>query len=209
MGALTAAAFMALASTCAPQISPNTLLAVARVESGLSPLAINDNTAKHEYTPTTSAEAVELATRLCAAGHNIDSGLLQINSGNWNWLGITLEQTFDPCLNIRAGATELESYSRYNTGSPSRGFANGYVAKIVNAKNKQHDISIADATPVPPSKPHDADVWREAEDRDDAPATFAEDTLTLEPVLVSASAPESDAPTPEQPQPAEPLSKGD
>ena len=34
---------------------------------------------------------------------------------------------------MRAAALLLQSYSRYNTGSPTAGFANGYVQRVVSA----------------------------------------------------------------------------
>jgi type IV secretion system protein VirB1 len=75
-------------------------------------------------------------------------GLAQINSENLSALGLTVEQVLDPCTNLRAGAAILsEGYARamkvhgpgqqalqaalsaYNTGTLTRGFSNGYVAK--------------------------------------------------------------------------------
>lgn len=161
MSSLTAAAFLALAATCGPEVAPQTLLSIAKVESDLSPWVVHDNTAKREYSPTSAEKAVELAKHLRAAGHNIDSGVMQVNSGNWGWLGVSLEDTFDPCLNIRAAATELTSYSRYNTGSPTRGFANGYIAKIRQAADGAKNVEVADAAPVVPLPPHDWDVFHD------------------------------------------------
>src|SRR3546814_7137337 len=83
------------------------------------------------------------------AGYSVDLGLGQINSRNMRWLGLTLETVFDPCKNIEAlGRVLTQNYikaiagrdpqtalrialSLYNTGSSSRGFRNGYVAKVV------------------------------------------------------------------------------
>jgi type IV secretion system protein VirB1 len=72
---------------------------------------------------------------------------MQVNSRNLATLGVTVEQVFDPCTNIRSGATILTAnyaqavrtrgegqpalkaaLSAYNTGDFYRGFANGYVA---------------------------------------------------------------------------------
>lgn len=65
------------------------------------------------------------------------------------WLGLTWETVFDPCTNIAAlGRVLTANYnsasagrdpqsalrvalSMYNTGSQTRGFRNGYVAKVV------------------------------------------------------------------------------
>ena len=109
------------------------MAAVAQTESQLDPLAIGDNTAHRSYRPQTKAEAVAVAQRLMAERHDLDVGLMQINQRNFGWLRLTLEDAFDPCRSIVAGATVLTAFSRYNTGTPTAGFANGYVARVVSA----------------------------------------------------------------------------
>ena len=93
-----------------------------------------------------------MARSLLATGANLDLGLAQINSSNLTWLGLTVEQAFDPCRNLAAAATVLRAgyqlsgptaedaqtalrvaLSRYNTGDASRGFRNGYVGRVENA----------------------------------------------------------------------------
>jgi len=167
MADLTTAAFLALAASCAPQVAPQTLLAIATVESDLSPWVVHDNTAKHQYSPVSAEEGIGLAKQLRAAGHNIDSGIMQVNSGpggeHWVSLNVSLEDTFNPCINIRAGAQEYCSYepsqcqpapqalSRYNTGSPIRGVENGYVRRVVNAfaKANPSNTSLGELVAVP------------------------------------------------------------
>jgi hypothetical protein len=62
-----------------------------------------------------------------------DVGLMQINERNFGWLGLTPQTALDPCQSIRAAAQLLQSYSRYNTGSPVAGFSNGYVQRVTAA----------------------------------------------------------------------------
>ncbi|OHB26239.1 MAG: hypothetical protein A2790_19920 [Phenylobacterium sp. RIFCSPHIGHO2_01_FULL_69_31] len=148
---LDAATVLSLAATCAPGVAPATLLAVARVESGLDPLAIGVNgPARETPRPRDAQEAVRAAQSLIRAGRNVDLGLSQINSRNLPALGLSLADAFDPCTNLRASARILAAGYRaapspspqarlrvalsvYNTGHPERGFANGYVAKVVGA----------------------------------------------------------------------------
>lgn len=125
--------FAHLAAACAPQVAPKTLAAIARVESGFDPLAIGDNTTRRTIRPSDKGEAIATARRLIGEGHNLDLGLMQINDRNLNWLGLTLDRAFDTCASIRAAADYLMTVSRYNTGSPTRGFRNGYVQKFVRA----------------------------------------------------------------------------
>lgn len=140
--------FLQLAKQCAPQVSPETLAAVARTESGFDPLAVHDNTTALEHHPTTREAAIALATKLAvAAHHSVDLGLMQINSANLPDLGLTIGAAFDACKSLAAADRMLvagydvttsgdqqqalyRALSRYNTGDPARGIANGYVAKV-------------------------------------------------------------------------------
>jgi type IV secretion system protein VirB1 len=151
--ALSPALLLALASQCSPSVAPETLVSVVRVESGFDPLVIGVNSPAAEHIhPKSLPDAVATSTRLLAAGANIDLGLGQINSANLERLGLSIADAFDPCRNLRASGRMIEagylrahpqpgaeqaalqtSLSLYNTGDPWRGFANGYVAKVVAA----------------------------------------------------------------------------
>jgi type IV secretion system protein VirB1 len=103
--------FLDLAQQCAPQIAMETLAAVVSVESGFQPFAIRINTGRPlAEQPKTRAEAIEIATILISEGHDIDLGLGGINSGNLGRLGMSVSDTFDFCLNIKASAALLEGY---------------------------------------------------------------------------------------------------
>lgn len=149
--AYSAAAILALASQCAPNVAPETVLAIVLTESSGRPLALNVNGAPQPPAPVNAASAAATAQRHIAAGYSVDLGLGQINSRNMRWLGLTWETVFDPCTNIAALGRVLSwdyqsakagrnpqtalrvTLSLYNTGSPTRGFRNGYVAKVVSA----------------------------------------------------------------------------
>lgn len=146
-------AFSALAAQCAPSVAPQTLFAVARVESGLDPLAIGVNGRQRaQLHPASGAEAAATAERLISQGLSVDLGLSQINSRNLPALRLTISDAFDPCRNLAASAQVLTagyhrlapapgqeqaalqaSLSLYNTGDPGRGFRNGYVSKVLAA----------------------------------------------------------------------------
>jgi type IV secretion system protein VirB1 len=134
---------------CAPNVAPVTVQAIAQVESGDNPLAVNVNGIRVQPPPTANAkDAARLAERYIARGYSVDIGLMQVNSRNLAALGITVAQVLDPCRNIHAAATILTAdyaaaartrgdgqaalqaaLSAYNTGDFYRGFANGYVAR--------------------------------------------------------------------------------
>jgi type IV secretion system protein VirB1 len=145
----TAAALFSLASHCAPTVAPETVLAIIRTESRGRPFALGVNGARQPAPQSNAVDAVAVARRYIAAGYSVDLGLGQINSRNMRKLGLTWETVFDPCTNIAAlGQILTQNYSAvkagrdpqtalrvaislYNTGSSSRGFRNGYVAKVV------------------------------------------------------------------------------
>jgi type IV secretion system protein VirB1 len=133
---LPLAVIVQLATACAPQVAPETLAAIAQTESTRDPLAIRDNATHFSYRPRDKAEAVAVARNLIAEGHDLDLGLMQINRGNFAWLGLTVEAAFDPCRSIAAGAAVPTRISRYNTGSPTAGFRNGYVPRVLVADRK-------------------------------------------------------------------------
>ena len=147
---------------CAPNVAPQTLAAIVRVESGGNPWRIGIN---GDYVlprqPMNQAEAILDANRLIGMGCNIDMGLMQVNVKNLDALKLSVEKVFDPCTNIKAGAQILQNFyqksanemgqgqqslrraiSAYNTGNFSKGFANGYVAKVTNEKTQPIESSI-------------------------------------------------------------------
>lgn len=147
---MSLALFAQLAAACAPSVHVDTLAAIARTESGFHAHALHDNADGRSYRPAKLEEAIAIATDLVSAKrHSVDIGLMQVNSANLAGLGLSLAQAFDPCLSLKAGARVLASsyqpppagqdpqpallqaLSRYNTGHPARGFANGYVARVV------------------------------------------------------------------------------
>ena len=148
--AYSAAALLALASQCAPSVAPETVVAVIQTESSGEPFALNVNGGSQPTLQGRAANAAATtAQRYIAAGYSVDLGLGQINSRNMRWLGLTWETVFDPCTNVAALARVLTAnynavsagrdpqtalrvaLSMYNTGSQTRGFRNGYVAKVV------------------------------------------------------------------------------
>ena len=163
----SATALLALASQCAPSVAPETVLAIIHTESSGEPFALNVNGGRQPAKQSNAADAVATARRYVAAGYSVDLGLGQINSRNMRWLGLTWETVFDPCTNVAALAHVLTTnynavkagrdpqsalrvaLSMYNTGSQTRGFRNGYVAKVVgNAGIASAGISYAPTLPT-------------------------------------------------------------
>lgn len=137
-----------LMMACAPAVAPETIRQIIHVESRGNPLAINVNKGRLERQPKDAADAAVLAKGYIEQGYTVDLGLMQINSTNVARLGYRIEDMFDPCKNIAAGARVLSEFyarakpshsdeqaalraalSAYNTGSFTNGFSNGYVAR--------------------------------------------------------------------------------
>lgn len=137
-----------LMMACAPTVAPETIQQIIQVESRGDPLAINVNKGRLERKPTDAADAAALAKGYIEQGYTVDLGLMQINSTNVARLGYRIEDMFEPCKNIAAGARVLSEFytlakpkhdteqaalraalSAYNTGNFINGFTNGYVAR--------------------------------------------------------------------------------
>jgi type IV secretion system protein VirB1 len=165
--AYSAAAILALASQCAPSVAPETVLAIIQTESSGDPFALNVNGGRQPARQSNATDVAATARRYLAAGYSVDLGLGQINSRNMRWLGLTWETVFDPCTNVAALARVLSTnynavkagrdpqtalrvaLSMYNTGSQTRGFRNGYVAKVVgNAGVADSSLTYAAASPA-------------------------------------------------------------
>jgi type IV secretion system protein VirB1 len=147
---LFAGSLPGLFASCAPAVGPTTLAAIVSYESDTQPWAIGDNTAHRSYVLDSRAAAESRAGELLAAGHNLDLGLMQINTVHLGQNGLRLANVFDPCTNVTAGSSILRgayhaavrrfgpgqdalthALSAYNTGSL---FAGGAYAAGVRAR---------------------------------------------------------------------------
>jgi type IV secretion system protein VirB1 len=126
---------------CAPAVDPVTMAAVVKQESGGRPWVVNNNTTRKSATFESKAAAVAAAVAAVGRGESVDLGLVQIHSKNLPALGLSVEQVFDPCTNIAAGANILAAgYQRsgslgtalsiYNTGRADSKIGRAYAQKV-------------------------------------------------------------------------------
>jgi type IV secretion system protein VirB1 len=167
---MSVASFQTLAQSCAGNVPVSTLEAIARTESALYPYALSINrphklarrqgwnrgTITLERQPESREEAIAWAKWLLSQQITVSIGLLQVNSEHAKGLQLTVEQLFEPCTNLGAGAMLLaQNYavaahaqgeglpaldtalSYYNTGTPQIGFQNGYVSQV-RSNSKPH-----------------------------------------------------------------------
>ena len=143
MTALSVPVALAIALHCAPAADPRMLVGIARLESGIETMTLRDNTSGEVLH---GAGVIEIARRLIAAGHSVDLGAWQINSRNLSLLGLGVADAFEPCKAAATAARLIQLFSRYNTGSPSRGIANGYAGAVFAAIH-----AVKAASPAMPS----------------------------------------------------------
>ena len=126
---------------CAPAVDPVTMAAVVKQESDGQPWVVNNNTTKKSATFKSKADAVAAAVAAVGRGESVDMGLAQINSKNLPSLGLSVDQVFDPCTNIAAGAKILAAgygrtgslggaLSMYNTGRSDSKIGATYAKKV-------------------------------------------------------------------------------
>ena len=168
---MDASVFLALALACAPQVHADTARALVSVESAFNPWAIGVVGGALVRQPRHRAEALATAKALQVAGWNFSVGLGQINVGNFDRLGLTVESAFEPCANLVAMQTVLaecfdrasrsaakavdqtalrQALSCYYSGNFATGFRHGYVSKVVAAAGTS---SVAASRAIPPAQP--------------------------------------------------------
>ena len=151
---MDASVFLALALACAPQVHADTARALVSVESAFNPWAIGVVGGALVRQPRHRSEALATAKALRDTGWNFSVGLGQINVGNFERLGLTVESAFEPCANLAAMQTVLaecfdraggsvskavdqvalrQALSCYYSGNFATGFRHGYVSKVVDA----------------------------------------------------------------------------
>lgn len=195
-----------LATACAPNVAPSTIQSIIQVESSGNPLAINVNGGKLHRAPRDSADAAAIAREYIDQGYSVDMGLMQVNSRNLASLGFSVEDMFEACTNITAGAQVLSNFysnardqyadeqsalraalSAYNTGSFSRGFTNGYVSRYFAGGVAIPTVAGRAANP----NMADTVVFvRNRHKQEDAPMSSAEKTMPI----VSTNPEDSDTP---------------
>jgi len=164
---LTQTEFRDLAAVCAPNVPLVTLRAVVRAESAFHQYALSldhpRRTAREQglrdggiflaRQPTDLGEARAWAHWLINRGRNVSIGLMQVSTQHAADLGVTVDQLFDPCTNMQAGARLLtakyqdaarslgegqtalnRALSQYNSGSIVVGRENGYVATVIDGE---------------------------------------------------------------------------
>jgi len=151
-----------IAKLCAISVHPDTIIQIAKTESGLNQFAVNVNGIDKAFRINKLSDAIEIIELAKEKEKTFDIGLMQINSRNLDRFGVKPIDAFEPCLNIRIGAIIISEFyqtalkkiddpqialqqalSAYNTGSLVKGFENGYVEKYYSTptpEGSRHSI---------------------------------------------------------------------
>jgi len=176
-------ALTVLAQQCAPEIATEAVVPIIVTESRGDSLQINVNKGPRVRAGSV-VEGAAIVRRYMAAGYTVDVGLAQINSANFARLGVTVEQAFQPCTNLRLASALLQqgyglasrhyvgldaisaTYSLYNTGTLTGGFRNGYVGHVWTVAKTLGSVQAAPTLPVSSratlasaTPPNDSDSW--------------------------------------------------
>lgn len=170
--------FAALATRCAPSVPLETLIAVARTESGIDPWTLHDNTTGISMRPNSLEKTIADAEQQINHGDSVDLGLMQINSANLSALGMTVADALDACNSLAGGADILRAayggggtradqqvalllaLSRYNTGTPFKGIMNGYARAVIsNAPANTFSPSVTGVESTLPSGAEAPPTW--------------------------------------------------
>ena len=134
---LSEAEFVALATRCAPGVPPDTLLAIARTESGLYANAISINRPRASarragYSdreialskqPTNRTQASRWLHWFAIRRLTVSVGLMQVNAETALSLGVSADQLLEPCTNLRVGARILVAAYSELANEIGEGFA--------------------------------------------------------------------------------------
>lgn len=145
----------ALIQECAPSV-PNVLMqSLVRKESAFNPYAIGmDSKQGAVKQPSNLQDAINTVNQLKKEGRTFSIGLAQIHIANVEKLNLTLEQAFEPCVNLHAGELILWSFYKkavkygyqdssalwamlrgYNSGDINGAVSNQYASDILRNAN--------------------------------------------------------------------------
>lgn len=97
--------YNALLQECTNGVHPQIMHGIIRQESSFNPYAIGVVNGRLSRQPTTHSEAIATVKMLQRNGMNYSMGLAQVNKQHMGRFGFTAENIFEPCANVKAGAT--------------------------------------------------------------------------------------------------------
>lgn len=97
---------------CTNGVHPVVMHGIISQESSFNPFAIGVVNGRLSYQPKTHSQAVAAVHALRSAKKNYSMGLAQVNQMHMKRFGFTPESIFQPCANVKAGATIFKECHR-------------------------------------------------------------------------------------------------
>ena len=144
---------------CTQEVHPATIMRIMTVETKKNPYTLGFRIVKNKQDyyianqPKTLAQAKYTARWLYDRGYAFDAGIAQINSTNFARFGVTPENVFDICTNIKVAGRILSEFyqsafrnikdeqlalqaaiSAYNSGKFNSALGRQYLAKVMQVK---------------------------------------------------------------------------
>jgi type IV secretion system protein VirB1 len=124
---------IALIQTCAPMVHPTTMSAVVTIESAGNPYAIGVVGGRLVRQPRNLPEALATMKMLQDNGWNYSVGHAQVNKTNFRKYGLTPQNAFDPCTNLKVGGQILQScYTASLSSAPRQGNSQYHLARALS-----------------------------------------------------------------------------
>ncbi len=132
---------------CDIDVPAQHMSAIVRVESAAYPFSVGVVGNSLNRQPKDLEEAKQLVSTLQKEEYNFSVGLAQVNKNNFAAFGLSEENMFNKCDNLKAGSQILnacykkyddwsKAYSCYYSGNDTTGFSHGYVQKVLSNINK-------------------------------------------------------------------------
>lgn len=104
---LSTAAILSFALQCAPTVHPDTILDIARIESGLNPYAIAEiirlkgsGTRVISHMPSSETEALKILEDIKKKKRRFSVGVMQITNTNFKGFKVDSSKMLEPCQNL-------------------------------------------------------------------------------------------------------------
>lgn len=120
MGLAMVVDYNQLLQQCTNGVHPVVMHGIISQESSFNPYAIGVVKGRLSRQPQNLSEAVAAVKALSAAKKNYSMGLAQVNKRHMKRFGFTPETIFEPCANVKAGATifkECHQWAKSKLGS--------------------------------------------------------------------------------------------
>lgn len=129
---------------CENTVSPATLSAIIKVESGYHRYAMYNNTLGKSFIVHSKIAAIALLTHFIQNGDQVDVGLGQVDTENFKYYHLTPSNAFNTCTNLEAASNILtKDYIQTSRVYSTAQVALYHAFEMYNSGNMNYDSSYA------------------------------------------------------------------